>query len=233
MTPYCHKVQYYETDRMGVTHHSNYIRWMEEARVDLLEQIGWGYDRMESLGIQSPVTGVECAYKAPTTFGDTVEIRTGIREYRGVHLVVWYEMRRLGDGKVVLERLDDTMLQEISRKADAMRRRIARQRPKVRRMGGIDVLLTHAPARGLNDGDDLPHQGFACFNNLLDELKPRWFVHGHIHLFYNYKLPRVCQRGETTVINATERYLFEVPDPEPLDTRKVFFFRSVIASLSK
>ena len=115
----------------------------------------------------------------------------------------------------------------------AMRRRIARLRPKVRRMGGIDVLLTHAPARGLNDGDDLPHQGFACFSNLLDELKPRWFVHGHIHLFYNYKLPRVCQRGETTVINATERYLFEVPDPEPLDTRKVFFFRSVIASISK
>ena len=115
----------------------------------------------------------------------------------------------------------------------AMRRRIARLRPKVRRMGGIDVLLSHAPAQGLNDGDDLPHQGFACFNNLLDELKPRWFVHGHIHLFYNYKLPRVCQRGETTVINATERYLFEVPDPEPLDTRKVFFFRSVIASISK
>ena len=115
----------------------------------------------------------------------------------------------------------------------AMRRRIARLRPKVRRMGGIDLLLTHAPARGLNDGEDLPHQGFACFNNLLDELKPRWFVHGHIHLFYNYKLPRVCQRGETTVINATERYLFEVPDPEPLDTRKVFFFRSVIASISK
>ena len=115
----------------------------------------------------------------------------------------------------------------------AMRRRIARLRPKVRRMGGIVVLRTHAPARGLNDGDDLPHQGFACFNNLLDELKPRWFVHGHIHLYYNYKLPRVCQRGETTVINATERYLFEVPDPEPLDTRKVFFFRSVIASISK
>ena len=103
MTPYRHKVQYYETDRMGVTHHSNYIRWMEEARVDLLEQIGWGYDRMESLGIQSPVMGVECAYKAPTTFGDTVEIRAGIREYRGVHLVMSYEMRRLADGKVVLE----------------------------------------------------------------------------------------------------------------------------------
>ena len=103
MTPYLHKVQYYETDKMGVTHHSNYIRWMEEARVDLLEQIGWGYDRMEALGIRSPVTGVECSYKAPTTFGDTVEIRAGIREYRGVHLVMEYEMRRLSDGRVVLE----------------------------------------------------------------------------------------------------------------------------------
>ena len=54
------------------------------------------------------------------------------------------------------------------------------------------------PARGLNDGEDLPHRGFECFNAFLDEWQPRWFVHGHIHLFYDYKLPRVCQRGETT-----------------------------------
>ena len=46
MKPYIHKVQYYETDKMGITHHSNYIRWMEEARVDFMEQIGWGYDKM-------------------------------------------------------------------------------------------------------------------------------------------------------------------------------------------
>ena len=56
MTPYVHQVQYYETDRMGITHHSNYIRWMEEARVDFLRQIGWGYDRLEAMGIVSPVT---------------------------------------------------------------------------------------------------------------------------------------------------------------------------------
>ena len=103
MTPYRHKVQYYETDKMGVTHHANYIRWMEEARVDLLERMGWGYDRMEALGIQSPVTEVACTYRSPTTFGDTVEIWASIREYRGVHLVMAYEMRRLRDGKVVLE----------------------------------------------------------------------------------------------------------------------------------
>ena len=51
MKPYIHKVQYYETDKMGITHHSNYIRWMEEARVDFMEQIGWGYDKMEDCEI--------------------------------------------------------------------------------------------------------------------------------------------------------------------------------------
>ena len=48
MEPYLHKVQYYETDKMGIAHHSNYIRWMEEARVDFLEKIGWGFDRLEA-----------------------------------------------------------------------------------------------------------------------------------------------------------------------------------------
>ena len=72
MQPYCHHVQYYETDRMGITHHSNYIRWMEEARIDFLAQIGWSYARLEELGILSPVTAVDCRYKASTTFDDQV-----------------------------------------------------------------------------------------------------------------------------------------------------------------
>ena len=48
---YNHTVQYYETDKMGITHHSNYIRWMEEARVDFLKQIGWDYDKLEEIGV--------------------------------------------------------------------------------------------------------------------------------------------------------------------------------------
>lgn len=48
---YVRKVQYYETDRMGIVHHSNYIRWMEEARTDVLEQIGLPYDKIERAGI--------------------------------------------------------------------------------------------------------------------------------------------------------------------------------------
>ena len=55
MKPYIHQVQYYETDRMGITHHSNYIRWMEEARVAFLGALGWGYSQLEVIGIISPV----------------------------------------------------------------------------------------------------------------------------------------------------------------------------------
>lgn len=93
---YQHKVQYYETDRMGVTHHSNYIRWMEEARVAFLDEIGWNYAKLEALGVMSPVIGVECAYKNATTFDDTVDIAVSVRSYTGVKLVIGYEMTCAG-----------------------------------------------------------------------------------------------------------------------------------------
>ena len=65
MKPFIHKIQYYETDRMKVTHHSNYIRFMEEARVDFMEQTGLSYQQMEADGIVSPVISVSCEYKHP------------------------------------------------------------------------------------------------------------------------------------------------------------------------
>ena len=102
----------------------------------------------------------------------------------------------------------------------AMRRRARKLWLQAHKVGGIDILLTHAPASGLNDGTDRAHKGFACFNELLDEYQPAWFVHGHVHLNYDAKLPRVCTCGNTTVINATERYVFEIPDPDPLQKRK-------------
>ena len=72
MKAYTHEVKYYECDRMGITHHSNYIRFMEEARVDLMDQLGYGFDRMEAEGVVSPVVSVECQYKHPTTFRTVV-----------------------------------------------------------------------------------------------------------------------------------------------------------------
>ena len=102
----------------------------------------------------------------------------------------------------------------------ALRSRARKLWLQAHKVGGIDILLTHAPASGLNDGTDRAHKGFVCFNELLDEYQPAWFVHGHVHLNYDAKLPRVCTRGNTTVINATERYVFEIPDPDPLQKRK-------------
>ena len=90
---YLHKVQYYETDRMGITHHSNYIRWMEEARIDFLSQLGWDYDRLESEGIISPVLGVQVKYKKSTTFPDEISIAVSVADYRNVRLKLAYEMK--------------------------------------------------------------------------------------------------------------------------------------------
>ena len=104
-----------------------------------------------------------------------------------------------------------------------MRRRARKLWFKAHRAGGIDLLLTHAPAKGLNDGGDKAHMGFETFNGLLEDYQPKWFVHGHVHLSYDAKLPRVCTHGRTTVINATERYLFEIPDPDPTAQRKFFW----------
>ncbi len=101
MKPYIHKVQYYETDKMGITHHSNYIRWMEEARVDFMEQIGWGYDKMEDCGIISPVIGVECQYKKTTTFNDRIRIEIEVAGYNGVKLTLKYTMTDIYTDSVV------------------------------------------------------------------------------------------------------------------------------------
>ena len=100
MNPYTHRVQYYETDKMGITHHSNYVRWMEEARIDYLDQIGWNYARLEEMGIISPVRAVECHYRATTTFGDRISIRAGIEDFNGVVLRLRYVMENENGTKV-------------------------------------------------------------------------------------------------------------------------------------
>ena len=102
MEPYRHTVQYYETDKMGITHHSNYIRWMEEARTDFLKQLGWGYERLEAEGIVSPVTRLDCKYIASTTFPETITIELGVSELKGAVLKLDYVMWD-PEGKKVFE----------------------------------------------------------------------------------------------------------------------------------
>ena len=93
MKPYMHKVQYYETDMMGITHHANYIHWMEEARIDFMDQIGFPYAQMEANGVLSPVRAVSCSYKRSSTFGDTIGIDVSIESFNGVVMTILYEMK--------------------------------------------------------------------------------------------------------------------------------------------
>ena len=97
---YIHTVQYYETDKMGITHHSNYIRWMEEARVAFLDSIGWNYAKLEEMGIVSPVLSLNCEFKKTTTFSDDIYIDVTVKEFRGVKLFIGYEMKN-DSGEVV------------------------------------------------------------------------------------------------------------------------------------
>ncbi|MCQ2965433.1 MAG: acyl-CoA thioesterase [Alphaproteobacteria bacterium] len=97
MIMYNHKVQYYETDKMGIVHHSNYIRWMEEARTDYLSSIGWGYDVFEKQGIISPVVSVKAEYKNTSTFGDTISIEIKIEKFNGIRMEVSYIMKKNND----------------------------------------------------------------------------------------------------------------------------------------
>ena len=102
MEKYIHKINYYETDKMGITHHSNYIRLMEEARLNFLEQIGFPYDKLERNGIILPVIAVECEYKNATTFGESIEIDVKIEEFKGIKLVIKYTMKSINTKKIVL-----------------------------------------------------------------------------------------------------------------------------------
>lgn len=87
---YRRKVHYYETDQMGIVHHSNYIRWFEEARVAFFDHLGLPYRAMEEAGIQSPVLEVACQYRGMLRFDDPFGIQITITEYTGTRLALSY-----------------------------------------------------------------------------------------------------------------------------------------------
>ena len=91
-----------------------------------------------------------------------------------------------------------------------MAARIRRLRWTIRRHRGFDILLTHAPMRGVHDLDTPAHRGFECFGALIDRWQPKWFLHGHGHLNYGMNLPRKTQRGETQIVNAYEYQVIEI-----------------------
>ena len=90
--PYQHLAKYYETDQMGIIHHSNYIRWFEEARIDYMNQIGLTYKKMEDEGIISPVLEVNCQYLNMMYFDDLATIKVSVTDYTGVRFAFKYEI---------------------------------------------------------------------------------------------------------------------------------------------
>lgn len=99
---YERRINYYETDRMGVVHHSNYIRYLEEARCDWLKSVGMPFEVLEENEITIPVLGVNCTYKYHVTFGDTIIIKPFVKEYTGVRMIIGYEVVDKNTNKVVL-----------------------------------------------------------------------------------------------------------------------------------
>ena len=98
---------------------------------------------------------------------------------------------------------------------EEMRRRIAKVSRQITLMNGVDLVVTHAPAKGYGDLDDLPHRGFACFNELLNKWKPPYMLHGHVHKTYGYQFQRErMHESGTMIINACEYTMLEIRPEE-------------------
>lgn len=100
---YIRNVKYYETDKMGIVHHSNHLRWFEEARVDMMNQIGFSYRQLEELGLGSPVLSASCRYVHPVFFDDNIEIQTRITSFSGMRLEISYRVTDAETGKLLAE----------------------------------------------------------------------------------------------------------------------------------
>lgn len=96
IAPYVRGAFYYETDKMGIVHHSNYIRWFEEARLDYMKKTGLDYAEMETHDILMPVTGVSAKFLSPVRYGDTVEIFAHFTRFNGVRADFTYEVYNAG-----------------------------------------------------------------------------------------------------------------------------------------
>ena len=101
-----------------------------------------------------------------------------------------------------------------------MESRIRKLRFQIRKAGGVDIVVTHAPPMGIGDQADPAHQGFASFLEFLDKYKPMYLFHGHVHLRYGGDRVRERVYGDTQIINACERYVLDIPDrPVPEDKK--------------
>ena len=96
-----------------------------------------------------------------------------------------------------------------------MSRRIRKLRLKLWLGGGVDMVVTHAPMRGVGDAEDPAHRGFESFRALVEKYRPAYFIHGHVHKSYNFRFRREQKVSDTTIINAWTSYIIEVDEPAP------------------
>lgn len=92
---------------------------------------------------------------------------------------------------------------------DEMRKRVKKMRKKIKKAGGIDILITHSPAYKINDSSDLPHTGFEAFVDIMDTYQPKLFVHGHVHINYGRDFKRESDYKNTHIINAYEKFVYD------------------------
>lgn len=100
MDRYLRTPHYYETDQMRIVHHSNYIRWFEEARIHYLDSIGMSFAAQEATGIVCPVLTVDASYQKMVRFGDNLEILTRLSLYNGLRYGFSYEVRNADTGEL-------------------------------------------------------------------------------------------------------------------------------------
>ena len=113
-----------------------------------------------------------------------------------------------------------------------MRRRIQRLKRRIRLMNGFDLLVTHAPAQGYGDMEDLPHRGFACFNELMDQYKPKYMLHGHVHASYGRITREHAHPSGTQIINCCGSRMLELKEGDyPLKGKTGSFIYDFYISL--
>ena len=103
IVPYEHHTKYHETDQQGIIHHSNYVKWMEDARMNLMEQLGLGYKQMETMELMSPVLSMSVEFRSAVKFDDTVVIDTQLIAYDGYKMEIAYRIydKKTGEDRAI------------------------------------------------------------------------------------------------------------------------------------
>ena len=124
LKPCTHRVAYYETDQMGIVHHSNYIRWFEEARDEVVREYGIDYRQIEARGVLMPVVNVACDYKSAAKYGDEVKIFACPCYFNGIRLRYEYEVRGEDGSLIVSGRSEHCFIDALTRKPLNLKKRM-------------------------------------------------------------------------------------------------------------